>query len=128
MRTVVVHRNDDMLIIDPLCHKQGIDMKQQLARILVALCATVCLSSWAETIIIPVGQQAAEKQVLERPRRGSSKEQVKAHFGDPVSITPAVGAPPISSWEYPDFTVYFEYNHVLHSVLKRTSSGNQGME
>lgn len=103
-------------------------MKQHLARILVALCAAVCLSVWAETIVIPVGQQAAEKQVLERPRRGSSKEQVKAHFGDPVSTTPAVGEPPISSWEYPDFTVYFEYNHVLHSVLKRTSTSQPTAE
>jgi hypothetical protein len=28
-----------------------------------------------------------------------------------------VGKPPISRWEYPGFIVYFESDHVIHSVV-----------
>lgn len=73
----------------------------------------------AEVIIIPVGQQAAEKQSVERPTTGITKDQVQKRFGDPQEWNDPVGDPPISSWEYPDFVVFFEYDHVLHSVLKR---------
>jgi hypothetical protein len=43
--------------------------------------------------------------------------QVSAKFGDPVTKVPAVGKPPISRWEYPGFVVYFEADHVIHSVI-----------
>jgi len=79
----------------------------------------------AEQVVVPVGQQAAEKQSLKRPARGITKDQVKQQFGDPVSSRAAVGDPPISSWEYADFVVYFEYDRVLHSVLKRAKSGDK---
>ncbi len=72
----------------------------------------------AEEIKLPVGQQAAQNQTIERPSRGMSLQQVEARFGAPLSKQEAVGAPPISSWEYADYLVYFEYDHVLHTVLK----------
>jgi len=54
-----------------------------------------------------------------RPTRGTTQAQVEAKFGSPVSKKGAVGDPPISSWEYQSFTVYFEYDRVIHAVLKR---------
>ena len=54
-----------------------------------------------------------------RPVRGTTQAQVEAKYGSPVSKKAAVGDPPISSWEYADFTVYFEYDRVIHAVLKR---------
>ena len=54
-----------------------------------------------------------------RPMRGTTQAQVEAKYGSPVSKKAAVGDPPISSWEYQDFTVYFEYDRVIHAVLKR---------
>jgi hypothetical protein len=50
------------------------------------------------------------------PDRGMTMAQVAGKFGDPRTKTPAVGKPPISRWEYPGFVVYFEYDHVIHSV------------
>ncbi|GMU46323.1 MAG: hypothetical protein IT469_12095 [Pseudomonadales bacterium] len=76
----------------------------------------------AEVIRIPVGQQAAEKQVLATPQRGTSKSEVRRRFGEPSRETPAVGDPPISSWEYENYRVYFERDLVLHSVLKGTAA------
>lgn len=54
-----------------------------------------------------------------RPMRGTTQAQVESKYGSPVSRKAAVGEPPISSWEYQDFTVYFEYDRVIHAVLKR---------
>lgn len=75
----------------------------------------------AEVVVVPVGQQASDKQSMERPRRGISKEKVREQFGEPVSISGPVGDPPITGWQYDNFTVYFEYDLVLHSVLKHVS-------
>ena len=56
---------------------------------------------------------------LSRPSRGMSMEQVTRQFGEPESKTPWVGDPPITRWYYPGFTVYFEYKHVITSVVDR---------
>src|SRR3954469_3731702 len=72
----------------------------------------------AEDIKIPVGEQTPELEQTARPQLGASKASVKAKFGEPVKEKAAVGNPPISNWEYTDFTVYFENDHVIHSVLK----------
>ena len=54
-----------------------------------------------------------------RPTRGMSEASVEARFGAPVTKVAAVGEPPISRWEYPGFIVYFEYDLVIHTVVKR---------
>lgn len=51
------------------------------------------------------------------PQRGMSQHTVKARLGEPLKRTPPVGQPPISSWDYPGYTVYFEGPWVLHTVL-----------
>lgn len=50
------------------------------------------------------------------PGRGMLKDQVEERFGSPSDKVPPVGEPPISSWVYNGFTVYFEYEHVIHAV------------
>ncbi|MET0356162.1 MAG: hypothetical protein ABW044_05250 [Cellvibrio sp.] len=72
----------------------------------------------AETIRVPVGSQSTTTQQTNSPKKGSSKAQVKSEFGEPLKENPAKGQPPISSWEYAEFKVYFEYDHVIHSVAK----------
>jgi len=54
-----------------------------------------------------------------RPTRGMTQDRVQATYGTPQSRQAAVGDPPISRWEYPNFIVYFEYDRVIHAVLKR---------
>jgi hypothetical protein len=72
--------------------------------------------SLAEDIRIPVGQQAGTQMNVATPKTGMTKEKVRAEFGEPLSESAAVGQPPISQWKYPEFSVYFEYDHVIHSV------------
>ena len=53
------------------------------------------------------------------PASGISMDSVLQRYGEPQNRVPAVGQPPITRWVYPDFTVYFEYRHVIHSVVHR---------
>jgi hypothetical protein len=70
----------------------------------------------AETVTTESGIAVKETDVA-TPTRGMTMEQVTAKFGAPVSKVPAVGSPPISRWEYAGFVVYFEHDHVIHSVV-----------
>lgn len=51
------------------------------------------------------------------PTRGMSKAGVRDAFGDPSAEHPPVGDPPITRWDYDRFSVFFEYDKVLHSVV-----------
>ena len=66
--------------------------------------------------------QSAEANV---PTRGTNMAQVEQRWGPPQSRLAAVGEPPITRWIYGGFTVYFEHNLVIHSVVHRdASTGN----
>ena len=54
-----------------------------------------------------------------RPARGMTQARVEARYGAPQRTDDAVGDPPISKWHYEKFVVYFEYDRVVHAVLKR---------
>ena len=56
------------------------------------------------------------KQLPSMPPRGVTKAEVRQRLGEPRRRVAAVGDPPISRWVYDQFTVYFEYDRVLHSV------------
>jgi hypothetical protein len=70
----------------------------------------------AETVAVDTGIAVKESDVV-TPARGMSMDQVATKFGAPVTKVPAIGKPPISRWEYPGFVVYFEADHVIHSVI-----------
>jgi hypothetical protein len=72
--------------------------------------------AWADSLIVEGIKPAAQTG---QPQRGSTKADVLAQFGEPATQRNAVGDPPISSWEYAPFVVYFEHDYVLHAVAKR---------
>jgi hypothetical protein len=79
----------------------------------------------AETVAVNDGIAVKESDVS-TPARGMTMEQVSSKFGDPATKVPAVGNPPISRWEYPGFVVYFEHEHVIHSVVASSqTAGSQ---
>jgi hypothetical protein len=73
-------------------------------------------SAGAATVAVDNGIAVKDSDVA-TPARGMTMEQVATKFGTPVTKVPAVGKPPISRWEYPGFIVYFESDHVIHSVV-----------
>lgn len=84
----------------------------------ILLLATVLASglAGAETIAVDSGIAVKQSDVA-TPARGMTMDEVSGKFGTPASKVPAVGKPPISRWEYPGFVVYFEHEHVIHSVI-----------
>ena len=59
---------------------------------------------------------------MQTPRNGLGMAQVRQQFGEPAQEVPAVGEPPISRWEYTGYTVYFENDLVLHSVIQHPTN------
>ena len=70
----------------------------------------------ADVLIIDEVRQSGR---MELPTNGQSKATVEAEFGAPVQMQTSVGDPPISSWKYDTYSVYFEYDLVLFTVLHK---------
>jgi len=69
----------------------------------------------------PASAPAATGYTVTLPGRGMNMTQVEEKFGPPLEKLPEVGDPPISRWEYSSFTVYFEYEFVINSILNSTA-------
>jgi len=68
----------------------------------------------ADVLLIEEVRQSGRMQL---PTNGQSKADVEAKFGAPVEKSSAVGDPPISNWKYDAYSVYFERDLVLFTVL-----------
>jgi hypothetical protein len=53
------------------------------------------------------------------PTNDMSMSKVRQTFGDPQKTWDAVGKPPITRWQYPQYIVYFENDRVITSVSGR---------
>lgn len=87
-----------------------------IVRTLLLFALTVAHPALAETLSTPADAPVA---AAERPDRGSSMATVQSRYGEPTTRHAAVGNPPITRWDYPQFAVYFEHDRVLHAVLVR---------
>ena len=83
-----------------------------LAAVAFGLAAAAAVT---DELKIPVGSQAiAHAGPL--PPHGMLMPRVRAGWGEPSLVHDAVGQPPITRWDYADFSVYFEHDHVVHAV------------
>ncbi len=100
-------------------------MKRPLAWLALTGFLTLPLLVQADTLLIQHVEQTAS---IERPTLGQTMEQVQQQWGTPEQQFDPVGTPPISRWEYPLFTVYFENHRVIHSVVKQQTADNLTLE
>ncbi|HEX5757458.1 MAG TPA: hypothetical protein VFY12_14060 [Arenimonas sp.] len=82
----------------------------------------------ADTLLI---QRAQATQGKTLPTRGQTMTQVEATFGAPQQKHAAVGGgseqtPPITRWDYAEFSVYFENDRTLNAVLKHSHANELG--
>ncbi len=80
--------------------------------VLIVAFATQTVS--ADVLLIDEVRQSERMQL---PVNGQSKADVTITYGSPSEQQAAVGDPPISRWDYDTYSVYFEYDLVLFSVL-----------
>jgi hypothetical protein len=94
------------------------EFARHIAGLAFALLAT---GPAADELRIPVGSQPnPEGKAL--PPKGMPMQGVRAGWGEPELARDPVGQPPITRWDYAGFSVYFEYEHVVHAVLRHRQS------
>ena len=70
----------------------------------------------ADVLLIEEVRQADR---MELPTNGMNQSQVRERFGAPAQTNAPVGDPPITRWDYDGWSVYFEYDLVLFTVLHK---------
>lgn len=81
---------------------------------LMTLLATFSLGATADVLLIEQVRQAGKMDV---PVNGLTMSEVEASFGTPERKHSPVGDPPITRWDYDRWSVYFEYDRALFTVL-----------
>ena len=73
----------------------------------------------ADVLLIDAIQQEPvnSEEGLPRPSRGMTMDQVRQRFGEPTTEYPRVGEPPITRWDYGNYSVFFEHQYVLTAVV-----------
>ena len=86
-----------------------------MTRIVLAFMLTLALQTVnADVLLIEEVRQSGRMKL---PVNGQDKATVESKFGTPLEKQPAVGDPPISNWKYSTYSVYFEHDLVLFTVL-----------
>ena len=97
-------------------------MRMTVLAALGIACGLAVAPSFAQNLQMAEPPAAEARAAL--PTRGMSMGQVEARFGAPSERFAAVGQPPITRWVYPSFVVYFEFQHVVHTVASRPAAAN----
>jgi hypothetical protein len=102
----------------------------QRARVIARSLAALAYAGATFAVTSPVSSARADELAVaapqaapaDMPSRGMTMDKVQSRFGAPSQKLAAVGQPPITRWEYPSYVVYFEHQHVIHSVVKHPLS------
>ena len=86
-----------------------------MTRIVLAIMLAFTIQPIAADVLLIDEVRQSERMQL--PVNGQSKADVSAKYGSPAKKSSAVGDPPISRWDYDTYSVYFEYDLVLFTVL-----------
>lgn len=75
-----------------------------------------------DVLITETVQGEAERSPVRKtdrklPVRGMDMANVENVFGPPAEKHAPVGEPPITRWDYDGYSVFFEYDKVLHTVV-----------
>ena len=86
-----------------------------MTRIVLALMLAFTIQTAAADVLLI--EEVRQSERMQLPVNGQSKADTEAKYGTPVKKHATVGDPPISRWEYDSYSVYFEYDLVLFTVL-----------
>jgi len=93
-------------------------------RAVIALLVATALAggALAETIVVD-NKVVVRDSSVPRPMRGVRMTDVQKQFGEPTTRHPTVGNPPITRWDYPEFSVFFERDRVIDAVVPAKPGG-----
>jgi hypothetical protein len=94
-------------------------MVKFVAKTMVVLALTLGGVAGNTTTLLLDGIDADAQTASDRPKSGTTMANVEKTYGMPAARHEAVGTPPITRWDYPTFSVYFENDRVIHAVAKR---------
>lgn len=86
-----------------------------MTRIVLALMLVFTVQTVAADVLLIDEVRQSERMQL--PVNGQDQATVKSRYGSPAKQHSAVGDPPITRWDYDIYSVYFEYDLVLFTVL-----------
>jgi hypothetical protein len=89
------------------------------AKTMLVLTLTLGAAASQATVLLIDGIEADAQSATDRPKSGMTMASVEKTYGSPAQRHDAVGRPPITRWDYPTFSVYFENDRVIHAVAKR---------
>ena len=82
-----------------------------------ALLCLLCLTGVAHAeLVVDEGKVVVAPTSTPQPARGALMKSVEKQFGAPANRHPTVGKPPITRWDYPGFSVFFEGDRVIDTV------------
>ena len=84
----------------------------------MVLTALLVLTAGVASADVLIIDEVRQVDRMELPENGMSKADVEARYGTPNERGSAVGNPPITEWKYDEYSVYFEYDLVLFTVLQ----------
>lgn len=93
-----------------------------MTRMLLTLMLTTAALLAPEAVVnadVLLIEEVRQAESMSLPANGMNQEQVRASFGVPAQVHQPVGEPPITRWDYERWSVYFEYDLVLFTVLKK---------
>ena len=91
-----------------------------MAKLRTISLAALLLAAWGTASADTLQMRGASADMNDgRPTRGMTQASVQSKYGAPASVQAPVGDPPITRWEYANMIVYFEYDKVIHAVVKR---------
>jgi hypothetical protein len=105
-------------------HKQGWIMFKRCMTMAAILGLATAATASADVLLIERTEQAQRASV---PKNGLTMAQVEAQYGAPSErLAPVAGYKPahpaITRWRYPSYTVYFEKQRVISTVLTPTTA------
>lgn len=90
-------------------------MQQGLKRLGIGLLLAAWMAPAAADVLLI--EEVRERMQRDLPENGMTTAEVADRYGEPARRGQPVGDPPITRWTYDDYSVYFEYDLVIDSVL-----------
>ncbi len=117
--------------IDMLTLRLPLEMNIMIRAALLVLAACCTPLAMAEVLTLP--QSGGQTTGMSLPERGQPMSAVQARYGAPAKRHAPVGGnkpqhPPITRWDYAEFSVFFEHEHVIDAVVKEAPKPLRNIE